>query len=101
MLEPLSPAARAALDRHNREALSQLVAYVERFVAGLGTDGGAAARADEALPLSGVRVPLMARSAQGADPGEQAGGGFVGCCRAWGHARHGPVTALHQSWGQS
>lgn len=76
MLEPLGPAARAALDRHNREALRQLVAYVERYVAGLGLDGGAAARADEALPLSGVRVPLMARSAEGANSGEQAGGGL-------------------------
>ncbi|PRW57760.1 DEAD DEAH box [Chlorella sorokiniana] len=58
VLEPLSPAAQAALDRHNSAALSQLVAYVQRYVAGLGPDGGASERATEPLPLSGLRVPV-------------------------------------------
>ncbi len=78
VLERLSPAAQAALDRHNSGALSQLVAYVERYVAGLGPDGGAAARAAEALPLSGLQLPAWAGGAEGA--GEDCDAGFcLGC----------------------
>ncbi|KAL4440400.1 hypothetical protein ABPG75_003401 [Micractinium tetrahymenae] len=51
VLEPLPPAVQAAISRHNSEALALFVGYVRSYVAGL--DG----QAEEALPVSCVRLP--------------------------------------------
>lgn len=56
VLEPLPPAVHAAISAHNQQALQLCVGYVRAYVAGLGGEGG---EAEAALPLSGLRLPVV------------------------------------------
>ena len=69
VLEGLEPGVQAAVDRHNREALALFVDYVRCYVEGLEGSGTGTGPAQEALPLSGVRLPA----------GPQAAAGGAGC----------------------